>query len=237
MEIKESYNMVVFGDSISKGVIYDNDKSRYSSLRDCFVNLVGSSIKGTVYNAGRFGSTIMRGLSKMNNDVMKKAPDIVLIEFGGNDCDFNWEDVAHNPGTEHKPNTDIQTFSSILTDMVNTMKKSKIIPVLMTLPPLDYKRYFKWITKGDKFAEQNVLSWLGAEKFIYEWHEAYSNMIKQVADNTKTVLMDVRAEFLNYRDYDKFLCIDGIHPNAAGHSLIADTMLSFIKDNYNFLLQ
>jgi lysophospholipase L1-like esterase len=237
MEIKESYNIVVIGDSISKGVIYDKENLRYSSLRDCFVNLVGNSIKGTIYNAGRFGSTIMKGISRMNNDVIKKTPDIVLIEFGGNDCDFDWEDIAHNPGTEHNPNTDISTFSNTLANMIDTMKKSKIIPVLMTLPPLDYKRYFKWITKGDTYSEQNVLRWLGTEKFIYNWHQTYSDMITQVAHSTKTILMDVRSEFLKYSDYNKFLCIDGIHPNAAGHSLIANAVLDFIKANYSFLLQ
>jgi lysophospholipase L1-like esterase len=236
MKIKESYDLVAFGDSISRGVVYDIDKSKYSSIKDCFVNLVGKSIKGTMYNAGRFGSTIMRGKSRMQNDILKKTPDIVLIEFGGNDCDFHWDEIAHNPDTEHKPNTDISTFGNILTNMIDTMEKCNIIPVLMTLPPLDYKRYFKWVAKGDIFAEQNILRWLGTEKNIYYWQQEYSDMIAQVAGSTKTILMDVRSEFLKYSDYNKFLCIDGIHPNAAGHSLIADAMLSFIKNNYSFLL-
>lgn len=237
MDMKESYNLVVFGDSITKGVVYDSERSRYASVKDCFVNLVGNSIKGTVYNAGRFGSTIMRGVSKMYNDVMKKTPDIVLIEFGGNDCDFDWEDIAHNPDIEHKPNTELITFRDTLLNMIDTLKNSNITPVLMTLPPLDYKRYFNWITKGDESAEQNVLHWLGSEIEIYNWHKAYSEMIAEVANKTKTLLVDVRSEFLKYRDYSRFLCIDGIHPNVEGHSLIADTVLSFFKDNYNFLLQ
>lgn len=237
MDMKESYNLVVFGDSITKGVVYDSERSRYASVKDCFVNIVGNSIKGTVYNAGRFGSTIIRGVSKMYNDVMKKTPDIVLIEFGGNDCDFDWEDIAHNPDIEHKPNTELITFRDTLLNMIDTLKNSNITPVLMTLPPLDYKRYFNWITKGDESAEQNVLHWLGSEIEIYNWHKAYSEMIAEVANKTKTLLVDVRSEFLKYRDYSRFLCIDGIHPNVEGHSLIADTVLSFFKDNYNFLLQ
>ncbi len=237
VDMKESYNLVVFGDSITKGVVYDIERSRYSNLKDCFVNIVGSRIKGTVHNAGRFGSTIMRGISKMYNDVMKKTPDIVLIEFGGNDCDFDWEDIAHNPDTEHKPNTDISIFRDSLLNMIDTLKKAGITPLLMTLPPLDPKRYFKWVTKGDKNAEQNVLQWLGSEVEIYNWHKLYSEMIADVAEKTKTLLVDVRSEFLKYRDYSRFLCIDGIHPNIEGHSLIADTLLHFLQDNYNFLLQ
>ncbi|MCM0647151.1 SGNH/GDSL hydrolase family protein [Clostridium swellfunianum] len=237
MELKESYNLVVFGDSITKGVVYDSEKSRYSNLKDCFVNLVGSSIKGTVYNAGRFGSTIIRGISKMYNDVLKKTPDIVLIEFGGNDCDFDWDEIAHKPDIEHKPNTDLSTFRDTLLIMIDTFRKSNITPVLMTLPPLDYKRYFKWITKGDELSEQNVLSWLGSEIEIYNWHKAYNEIIVEVSNRTKTLMVDVRSEFLKYRDYSRFLCIDGIHPNSEGHSLIAKVMLNFIENNYKFLLQ
>ena len=237
VDMKESYNLVVFGDSITKGVIYDNEKSRYSNIKDCFVNLVGDSVKGTVYNAGRFGSTIMRGISKMYNDVMKKTPDIVLIEFGGNDCDFDWQDIANNPGTEHKPNTEIFTFRDTLLNMIDTLRKADITPVLMTLPPLDSMRYFKWVTKGNESFEQNVLRFLGSEMEIFNWHNLYNETIVEVANKTKTLFVDVKSEFLKYKDYNRFLCIDGIHPNVEGHSLIADVVLHFFRDNYNFLLQ
>lgn len=237
MKMKENYNIVAFGDSITKGVIYDNEKSRYTNLKECFVNLVANSINGTVYNAGKFGSTIIRGVSKMYNDVMKKTPDIVLIEFGGNDCDFNWDEVAHNPSIEHKPNTDISTFSDTLLNLINQLKKADVIPVLMNLPPLDPKKYFKWITKNDSDYEKNILNWLGSENTIFTWHSLYSQMITEVAHKSKTTLIDVRSVFLKYLDYSKFLCIDGIHPNLEGHNLIANTVLDFIDDKYDFLLQ
>ncbi|KAA8680125.1 SGNH/GDSL hydrolase family protein [Clostridium sp. MT-14] len=236
MKTKESYNLVAFGDSITKGVIYDSRRARYSRLKDCFASIVGRSFKGTVCNAGRFGSTIKRGISKMYTDVIIKTPDIVLIEFGGNDCDFDWGDIAKDPDSKHRPKTDISTFNDMLSNMICTFKESGIIPMLMTLPPLDYKRYFNWITKGDKTAEKNVLKWLGSEVKIYNWHRTYSEMITKVAHRTKTTLIDVRSEILKQNDYNKFLCIDGIHPNLEGHSLIAHIILNFLKDNYSFLL-
>ncbi|MCI1943953.1 SGNH/GDSL hydrolase family protein [Clostridium luticellarii] len=236
METKKNYSLVAFGDSITEGVVYDSSRGRYSNLKNCFANLVGRHIKGTVCNSGRFGSTIKRGIKKMYNDVIKKTPDIVLIEFGGNDCDFNWEDIAKDPDSNHKPKTDISTFHDILSNMICTFEKSGITPILMTLPPLDYKRYFNWITRGDKTAEKNVLKWLGSEEKIYNWHRTYSEMVTEVAHRTKTALIDVRSEILKQDDYNRFLCIDGIHPNLYGHSLIANVILNFLKDNYSFLL-
>ncbi|MBK1813767.1 SGNH/GDSL hydrolase family protein [Clostridium sp. YIM B02505] len=237
MEYKDNYSVVVYGDSITRGVVYDCDKSKYTNIKDCFVNLVSSSINGTVYNAGRFGNTIRRGISKIYSDVIKRSPDIVLIEFGGNDCDFNWKDVAENPNAEHEPNTDIPTFKNILLDMIETVKNSGATPILMTLPPLDSDKYFKWITRTDKNFEGNILKWLGDEGIIYKWHSLYNDTIKEVAEKTKTTIIDVRSEFLKYMDYSRFLCIDGIHPNEEGHSIIAQAILKFVREKYGYILQ
>ncbi len=237
MEIKDSYTFVSFGDSITKGIIYDDERLKYSPLKENFTTIIGNNIKGQVYNAGKFGNTIMRGARKMYNDVIKKSPDIVLIEFGGNDCDYNWDDIAKNPDMDYKPNTDIFTFRETLLTMIETLKDNHIFPMLMTLPPLDPLKYFKWITKEDIFAEQNILHWIGTKDNIFHWHNSYSKMITQVANDTGTVLIDVRTEFLKYGDYSKFLCKDGIHPNMEGQSLIATVILNFLKENYNFLLE
>ncbi|MBZ9687126.1 SGNH/GDSL hydrolase family protein [Clostridium estertheticum] len=237
MKIKDSYILIAFGDSITKGIIYDEEKSKYSTLKENFTSIIGNKIKGQVYNAGKFGSTIMRGVSKMYNDVIKKSPDIVLIEFGGNDCDYKWDDIAKNPDEEYKPNTDISTFRETLLTMIDTLKNNHILPVLMTLPPLDPLKYFKWITKEDSFAEENILHWLGTKDALFNWHSSYNKIITEVANETSTVLIDVRTEFLKHRNYSEFLCKDGIHPNIDGQSLIATVILKFISENYNFLLQ
>ncbi|WP_298838219.1 SGNH/GDSL hydrolase family protein [Clostridium sp.] len=237
MEVKDSYIIVAYGDSITKGVIYDDKKSRYATLKENFTSIVENKIKGPVYNAGKFGNTIIRGALKMYNDVIKKSPDMVLVEFGGNDCDYKWDEIAKNPEMEYKPNTDISTFRETLLSMVDTLKNNHIIPVLLTLPPLDPLKYFNWISKENITSEKNILHWLGTKDRLFTWHNSYSKMISQVAKETGTVLIDVRSEFLKHSDYTQFLCKDGIHPNVEGQSLIATVILNFIKENYDFLLE
>ena len=216
MEVKDSYIIVAYGDSITKGVIYDDKKSRYATLKENFTSIVENKIKGPVYNAGKFGNTIIRGALKMYNDVIKKSPDMVLVEFGGNDCDYKWDEIAKNPEMEYKPNTDISTFRETLLSMVDTLKNNHIIPVLLTLPPLDPLKYFNWISKENITSEKNILHWLGTKDRLFTWHNSYSKMISQVAKETGTVLIDVRSEFLKHSDYTQFLCKDGIHPNVEG---------------------
>ena len=69
------------------------------------------------------------------------------------------------------------------------------------------------------------MRWLGgSSEFIYRWHERYSIAVQSVAKKANVTLLDVRSAFLERRDYTRFLCDDGIHPNAQGHALIADVM-------------
>lgn len=234
---KENYSITLLGDSISKGVIYDDIKGRYVIIQDSFCNIVQNKLKAAVHNAGKFGSTILKGSKKLYDEMTKAKPDIVLIEFGGNDCDFNWEDVALNPLKPHEPNTDLTVFRETLKKIIMNLKTSSVIPVLMTLPPLDSERYFEWISKKrDDYAE-NILKWLGSVETIYNWHACYNSVITEIAKETKTNIIDIRSAFLKHENYNSYLCIDGIHPNISGHKLIADEIINYVKTNYKYLLK
>lgn len=237
MNIKDKYNFLLYGDSISKGVTYDEEKGRYITIKDSYAALLQDKLKGMIFNAGRFGNTIIRGISKLSTDVLKNNPDIVVVEFGGNDCDFNWEEVANNPLGEHVPNTDFNLFQNSLKDLVSSLKGNNITPVLMTLPPIDADRYFKWISKYSDSMGSNILRFLGSVNKIYWWQERYSSAVINVAQETNTKWIDVRGAFLQTPDYRKLICKDGIHPNTEGHKIIADKIFEFVKCNYSFLLK
>lgn len=234
---KQSYKFMVSGDSISKGVIFDEGKSKYTILKDNYITVLQSKLNGIIRNTARFGNTIIKGISKLRNDVLNDHPDIVLIEYGGNDCDFNWNEIAKSPDVEHQPKTDFETFENKLKETLSFLKSNKIIPVLMTLPPLNADRYLKWISNNDPLAETNILKYIGSVTKIYWWQEKYSSAIIKIAEETHTKWIDVRGAFLQYPDFTKFLCLDGIHPNEDGHKIIANKIIDFIKSDYPYLLK
>lgn len=233
---KDRYTIVVYGDSISRGIIYDTEKQKHSLLLESFTNLVRDHLKGVVYNAAKFGSTIMEGLQRLQTDVLKRKPDIVLIEFGGNDCDFHWDKIAENPAGEFHPKTECSTFYEQLLGLVKQLNAMEIIPVLVSLPPLDPDKYFRWISRNSEQAKNNILKFLGSVSRIYSWHERYNAAILRVAEETKTRLIDIRSAFLQKENYSSLICDDGIHPNKEGHKVIAEKILQYIQSNYNFLL-
>lgn len=235
--LNQELKYIVSGDSISKGVIYDENRSRYVVLENNYVSLLQQKLKGAVHNTARFGNTLVKGLTNLKRDVEKDKPNIVLIEYGGNDCDFNWNEIALNPDAEHSPKTDFAIFEKKLTEAIEFVKSQHIIPVLMSLPPLNADKYFKWVSKNDPEAEKNIMKWLGSVTKIYWWQERYNSTILKVSELTKTRYIDVRGAFLEHPDFTRFLCSDGIHPNEDGHRIICDKVLEFICNNYRQLLR
>lgn len=234
---ESGYSFVLYGDSISKGVVFDEQKGKYVMLERSYPNLLQSKLKGVIHNAAKFGNTILRAAGKLQNDVLKKNPDIVIIEFGGNDCDFNWEEIAESPLEQHNPNTDFNIFQKTLKSLVDSLNNSGIIPVLMTLPPLDAERYFKWISKNSSIMGDKILTWLGSVSKIYWWQERYNSAIISTAQETGARWIDIRSAFLKNPDFRQFLCIDGIHPNEKGHILIAEKIMEYINDGHRYLLK
>lgn len=213
-------SVCIFGDSVAKGVVLDSISKKYVILRDSFASRVQTGEHFEVKNYSRFGSTITKGqeiLSKRIDEL--KEYDYVALEFGGNDCDFNWAKVAEAPQGNHVPNTPIPLFEQVYLQMIREVRNAGSRPVILSLPPIDAKRYFAWISRG--LNAQNILNWLGDVERIYRWHEMYNVAVMRVAVKTGVPLIDISSAFLETCRYQSLICDDGIHPNEQGHELIA----------------
>jgi acyl-CoA thioesterase-1 len=229
--------VVVCGDSISAGIVYDENENRYIKSKDGFVSVLQNSLDCVVTNISRFGNTIVTAMPKLKRNMEKEKPDIVLIELGGNDCDYKWNQIADNPTGDHHPATDAMEFETDLNDLVGSLRSSGVAPVLMTLPPIDADRYYKWISSSSAEAASKILEWLGSVTRIYWWQEKYNSAVINVAERTHTERIDLRSAFLTTPDFRKLLCRDGIHPNSDGHALISHTISEFLKEKCPALLR
>ena len=221
-------SVCVFGDSVAKGVVFDAIKNKYVLLRDCFANTLQNIGRFTIKNYARFGATIHKGaeiLQKHREELPKY--DYIALEFGGNDCDFDWSEVADAPNSDHQPKTPVPKFEACYAAMVREIKKSGGNPVVLSLPPIDAQRYFKWISRG--LDADNILHWLGDVEHIYRWHEMYNLAVCRVAKEEQIPLLDISSAFLETAHYQDLICEDGIHPNEKGHQLITSVLEVYIK--------
>ena len=222
--------IVALGDSITKGVIYDGE--RYKILPDCFVNQCAEEMNIPIENYSRMGCTISRGtqIAEQHADEISKS-DITLVEFGGNDSDFCWTDIASAPTDSHYPMTELPTFRQMYRDLIARIRQLGSKPILMTLPLIDYKRFYAFVTRN--MGEQdrsNVLSWLGGqEERIRNYHDLYSLAVYQIGYQERVPVLDITSPFLHNQDYLPYLCVDGIHPSEQGHSLMAVSVESQLR--------
>ncbi|MFA5468408.1 MAG: SGNH/GDSL hydrolase family protein [Sphaerochaetaceae bacterium] len=213
----------IFGDSLLKGIVYDAHRERYTLLEDNGLQKIEHSLSLKVDSKAMFGCTVTKGRALLERSIVKSAPPtLVLIEFGGNDCDYLWDEVSANPELDHLPKTPLTLFSKTLKAMLRMVESLKAIPVLMNLPPIDGELYFKHICKKGGNGEQ-ILKWLKEVHNIEAVQQRYSDEIVKIARETQTRLIDVRGAFSGKQD---FLCQDGIHLNAWGHNLMIETLIA-----------
>jgi len=172
--------------------------------------------------------TANEGLDLVKRDIESgiKA-DVAIIEYGGNDCDFDWRAISEAPDSLHLPKTTADVFETKIKTMINEASGAGIEPYLVTLPPIDAERYFDFISR-DGLSKDNILKWLGDKDHIYRYHERYSAHLAKIAREMGTKILDVRAAFLDIWNSRRLFCSDGIHPTEEGQKLIADTILASI---------
>ena len=221
--------LCIIGDSIGKGIVFDAAAGRYVSFDENFVNQVAQKEGLSVENLCRFGNTVTNGMRLIERNEEKIASsDLVLLEFGGNDSDYDWSKIAEDPDRVHQPRTPIKIFTETYRKIIAELRRLGKTPLVLNLPPVDAGKYFRWISRG--LSESNILKWLNGDRnYIYRWHEMYNAAVCDLCVTEGLPLADIRSPFLFRQDYSRLLCEDGIHPNEGGHKMIAETMISFLK--------
>ncbi len=220
-------SICVFGDSVSKGVVFDSVHKKYMLLKDSFVCLLEKAADIAISNYSKFGCTVTKGveiLKKHQNELSKY--DYTVLEFGGNDCDFDWAKVSESPESVHIPNTPVEKFEAYYSELIDEVKQCGGNPILLSLPPIDAKRYFAWISRG--LNAENILHFLGDIEYIYRWHEMYNLAVYRLAMEHQVPIIDISSAFLQTGNYQSLICEDGIHPNEKGHKLIGETIARYV---------
>ena len=215
--------ITVLGDSIARGLMYDSASSRYTVYPDTYASKLknlGYSLK----NLARVGGTIDNAL-EMFDKCEKQPGGRLAIELGGNDSDLNWREVAENPDIYHEAKIPLKEFGEKLGRLISLAHKNELRPIVVTPLPVVAERYVKWISRG--LNADNILRYLGSYEYIYRWQERYALEALKTALATDTEVFDLRSQFLYQRDFADFMCEDGIHPNPAGHALIAQAVSNY----------
>ena len=220
--------LAALGDSIIKGVLFnqeENGRGHYSLSDHNIVDRVAESLHCEVLNLGKMGCTIEAGERILERHFDRlDGTHYILMCYGGNDSDYNWKAIADCPASEHQPKTPLRIFEKTYMRIVNKVREMGYTPLIMSLPPMNAQQYFDFVTSNfTDVQKSNVLNWLkGNVNSIWAGHELYNDAVKRVAAATDCVLIDCTTALGDGKGY---LCDDGIHPNLAGQSKIANIIL------------
>ncbi len=230
--MNENLKVTIYGDSIMKATVPD-ESFRYHFTIKPYLEKLQNMFPVEIRNRAVFGSCIAKGEKQLAVDLDRaEIGDVALLEFGGNDCNFHWNEVAQAPDSEHLPFTTLDSFISTLHKMAKQLVQRGIKPVLMTLPPIDSARYLKFIGR-DGTDCRNILKWLGDVNMIYRFHEMYSNAVAKFAFKNDFELVDVRSDFLSKHNYNELISDDGIHPSKKGYDLIFESFSKVLSRRFS----
>lgn len=229
-QIRKIHRVAVWGDSVLKGIV-DNPVTNHYEIctRNCISEL-SSALNIGVVNHSIYGCTVTKGQKVMMRDLHNGINcDTAIVEFGGNDCDFFWKEIADKPDEIHLPRTPYDEFINKMRFMIGLLREHSIQPVLMTLVPLVPERFFEFLSRG--LDRDNIMKWLHDIHRLYRWQEIYSNAIFRLAIDQDCLVVDMRTAFLQKADYQSLLCSDGIHPNMEGHLFMKNVIMELFEKN------
>lgn len=223
--------IICFGDSVTRGISYIRgrlriQKENYPALLQAAL-AVDKDIE--VVNKGVFNDNSDLLVLRMEDDVVAARPDYVLIEIGGNDCNFRWGEIVCAKDEDHEPIVPLDRYLVNLQKMVERMQQEGITPILMNLLPLDPVRYYNHIYQRHGV---EVAHWIARCGGIEHWHGLYNRALVQLVRRLNVLNIDVRTAFKQAADFSVLLSDDGIHPTVEGYRVMAKTVATAFAQQF-----
>lgn len=207
--------IVMFGDSTTA--------PRPGAVEKVYAQRVAEALQGvasslTIHNAGVGGNTTKDALARMDRDVLAHQPRFVVVQFGINDSAI---DVWKSPPAK-EPRVPLKEFEENLRAIVARTRAAGAKAILMTANPL------RWTPQLKELYGQPPYDVSRSDGFEAPKLVRYNETIRKLAAELHVPLVDIHKEF-QQRGSDKLL-LDGMHPNDAGHEVIAQLLVPVIRE-------
>jgi lysophospholipase L1-like esterase len=198
--------IIFFGDSITQAGVSPHG---YITVADSMLNPKGSGDYELI-GAGIGGNKVYDLYLRMEEDVISKSPDMVVIWVGVNDV---WHKKM---GT----GTDADKFEKFYLALIKKLQAAHARVLICTPSTIGEKNDYSNEQDGDL--------------------NKYANIIRKIAADQHLALIDLRKEFEDYEkahnpgNVEKgILTLDGVHLNDQGNRFVAQLMVEAIRKTGN----
>ena len=191
-----------FGDSICLGQGVSIHNGWVVRLSNFIEKKLNNSSPSLIFNSSYNGRTSREALLQMSFEILDHKPDIVLIQFGMNDCNY-WK--THNG----IPRVSIKSFKENIAEMIDRSFNSGVKYVIVNTNHPTPKR--------SKFEYANVS--------YEESNSLYNEALREISNSNNNFLINDMnkkiQKFLNDNNkiVEDIVLVDGIHLNLLGHEL------------------
>lgn len=204
---QKKIKVIFFGDSITElGV----KPGGYVTRVDSMCKLEGKAGQFDFAGSGISGNKVYDLYLRLEDDVLSKNPDVVVIYVGVNDV---WHKSLLGTGT------DADKFEKFYYAILKKLKDRNIKAILCTPAVVGEKTDASNPLDGDL--------------------NRYSNIIRDIAKKSNLPLINLRQQFLDYDKANNpenkekdILTYDKVHLNPKGNQLVADGMWKAVKALY-----
>lgn len=195
--------IVFFGDSITQAGV---NKGGYIDRIQTAIHNSKAGSKYELTGAGIGGNKVYDLYLRMEDDVLAKDPQTVVIYVGINDV---WHKTSHGTGT------DKDKFEKFYAAIIKKLQAKKIRVAVCTPTVIGEK-------KGNANPQDKDL-------------DDYSDVIRRLASAHNCLLIDLRKAFLSYEEANNtenkeagLLTTDRVHLTETGNQLVADEMIKVL---------
>lgn len=212
---RTSIRIVALGDSTTEAGWEGNAKSVYPERLETALEARGIEVE--MINAGISNTTSRQAVERLDSDVRRFDPDYVIIQFGIND---SWIDASLG---RTQPRLTLDEYEDNLKTIIATLRADGAKPILMTANPMRWSAMY-----GDELRDPALGFDFDDPRGINRLLDLYSQRVREIARDAKLPLVDVSERFEAYDRVpgqsirDILIPNDDIHPNDAGHALIAE---------------
>jgi len=196
--------IIFFGDSITQ---LGANPGGFITKIDSMSRLEKKNDQYEFTGAGVSGNKVYDLYLRMDDDVLAKNPDVVIIYIGVNDV---WHKASSGTGT------DANKFEAFYYAILKKLNDKNIKVILCTPAVIGEKTDNTNQQDGDM--------------------NRYANIVRDIASKSNLPLIDLRKEFLDYGKQNNpdnkesgILTRDRVHLNEKGNQLVADLMWKAIK--------
>jgi lysophospholipase L1-like esterase len=199
--------IVFFGDSITEAGVQPNG---YITKLQSILKTNNLDQQYELIGTGIGGNKVYDLYLRMEEDVLAKKPDAVVIWVGVNDV---WHKSSFGTGT------DPDKFEKFYNAIIKKLKQNNVAVFICTPAAIGEKTDFSNQQDGDL--------------------NRYSNIIRSVAQKNNCPLIDLRKEFLAYNlqhnaenKESGILTTDRVHLNEKGNQFVAEKMFAVLNPSF-----